>query len=85
MVQSIGSIWSLMSLTPYGGQSDDEDAPEGWPQAPQSFWYRRHDEFDEPPSSATSGVGGRTPTLTPRAVTIGSFALAASAWSGCSA
>jgi predicted dithiol-disulfide oxidoreductase (DUF899 family) len=57
MVQSIGSIWSLMSLTPYGGQSDDEDAPEGWPQAPQSFWYRRHDEFDEPPPSAsTDGV-----------------------------
>ena len=52
MVQSIGSIWSMMSLTPYGGQSEDEDAPEGWPQAPPSFWYRRHDEFDEPPPSA---------------------------------
>jgi hypothetical protein len=51
MVQGIGSIWSMMSLTPYGGQSDDEDAPEGWPQAPGSFWYRRHDEFDEPPPS----------------------------------
>ena len=54
MVQTIGSIWSMMSLTPYGGQSDDEDAPEGWPQAPLSFWYRRHDEFDEPPPSASS-------------------------------
>jgi predicted dithiol-disulfide oxidoreductase (DUF899 family) len=52
MVQTIGSIWSLMSLTPYGGQSEDEDAPDGWPQAPTSFWYRRHDEFDEPPPSA---------------------------------
>jgi len=41
-----------VALTPYGGQSDDEDAPEGRPQAPQSFWYRRHDEFDEPPPSA---------------------------------
>jgi hypothetical protein len=27
--------------------------PEGWPQAPQSFWYRRHDEFDDLPPSAS--------------------------------
>src|SRR5256885_11896848 len=27
MVQSIGSVWSMLSLTPYGAQSDDEDAP----------------------------------------------------------
>jgi predicted dithiol-disulfide oxidoreductase (DUF899 family) len=53
-VQSIGSIWSIISLTPYGGQSDDEDAPEGWPQAPVSFWYRRHDEFNEPAPSASN-------------------------------
>ena len=52
MVQWIGSLWSLWSLTPYGGQSDDEDLPEGWPRAPGSFWFRRHDEFDEPPPSA---------------------------------
>ena len=53
-VQQIGSVWSMMSLTPYGGQSDDEDAPEGWPQVPGSFWYRRHDEFNEPPPSAAT-------------------------------
>ena len=52
MVQWIGSLWSLWSLTPYGGQSDDEDLPEGWPRAPGSFWFRRHDEFDEPAPSA---------------------------------
>jgi predicted dithiol-disulfide oxidoreductase (DUF899 family) len=52
MVQKIGSVWTLFSLTPYGGQYVDEDAPEGWPQAPWSFWYHRHDEFDEPPPSA---------------------------------
>ena len=56
MVQSIGSIWSMWSLTPYGGQSEDEDAPEDWPRAPQSFWFRRHDEFDElPPSACDNG------------------------------
>jgi len=52
MVQKIGSVWSMFSLTPYGGQGEDEDAPEGWPQAPTSFWYRRHDEFDDLPPSA---------------------------------
>jgi len=52
MVQCIGSVWSMFSLTPYGGQGGDEDVPEGWPQASWSFWYRRHDEFDEPPPSA---------------------------------
>ena len=53
MVQFIGSVWSLWSLTPYGGQGEDEDLPEGWPRAPWQFWFRRHDEFDEPPPSAT--------------------------------
>ena len=56
MVQWIGSLWSLWSLTPYGGQGDDEDLPEGWPRAPGSFWFRRHDEFDEPPPSARLGT-----------------------------
>jgi predicted dithiol-disulfide oxidoreductase (DUF899 family) len=54
MVQSIGSVWSLISLTPYGAQSEDEDAPDGWPQAPFSFWFRRHDEFDDPPPSVST-------------------------------
>jgi predicted dithiol-disulfide oxidoreductase (DUF899 family) len=55
MVQTVGSVWSMMSLTPYGAQSEDEDVPEGWPQAPFSFWFRRHDEFDgsPPPSAGT--------------------------------
>jgi predicted dithiol-disulfide oxidoreductase (DUF899 family) len=52
MVQWIGSLWSLWSLTPYGGQSEEEDSPDGWPEASGSFWFRRHDEFDEPPPSA---------------------------------
>jgi predicted dithiol-disulfide oxidoreductase (DUF899 family) len=51
-VQGIGSINSLCALTPYGAQSDDEDSPEGWPQAPMSFWYRRKDEYVDPPPSA---------------------------------
>jgi predicted dithiol-disulfide oxidoreductase (DUF899 family) len=54
MVRTVGSVATLISLTPYGGQADDEDTPEGWPKAPWSFWYRRHDEFDEPAPSARS-------------------------------
>jgi predicted dithiol-disulfide oxidoreductase (DUF899 family) len=54
MVQTIGSVWSLFALTPYGGQMEGEDVPEGWPQAPWKFWFRRHDEFDELPPSARS-------------------------------
>ena len=34
MVRTIGSVATLISLTPYGGQTDDEDTPEGWPKAP---------------------------------------------------
>jgi hypothetical protein len=30
--------------------------PEGWPRAPGSFWFRRHDEFDDPPPSAPPRV-----------------------------
>jgi len=52
MVSSIGSVTSLAALTPYGGQVEGEDVPDGWPQAPLSHWMRRHDEFDEPAPSA---------------------------------
>ena len=52
MVSHIGSVTSLAALTPYGGQIEGEDVPEGWPQAPMSHWMRRHDEFDDPAPSA---------------------------------
>lgn len=52
MVSHIGSVNSLAALTPYGGQIEGEEVPEGWPQEPMSFWMRRHDEFDEPAPSA---------------------------------
>lgn len=52
MVQSIGNVWTLAALTPYGSQAEDDDAPEGWPTAPMSYWMRRHDEFDGPPPSS---------------------------------
>jgi predicted dithiol-disulfide oxidoreductase (DUF899 family) len=52
MVSHIGSVNSLAALTPYGGQVEGEDVPDGWPQESSSYWVRRHDEFDEPAPSA---------------------------------
>jgi len=46
-VEGVGNVWSLLELTPYGRQQEDEDSPEGWPQEPPYSWYRRHDEYDE--------------------------------------
>jgi predicted dithiol-disulfide oxidoreductase (DUF899 family) len=54
MVSNIGSVTSLMALTPYGGQIEGEDVPDGWPQESFSYWMRRHDEFDEPAPAARS-------------------------------
>ncbi len=56
MVQNIGRVDArCLRFTPArrdGGRVEDDGAHTGWPQAPQSFWYRRHDEFDDlPPSS----------------------------------
>jgi predicted dithiol-disulfide oxidoreductase (DUF899 family) len=48
MVGHIGSVNSLAALTPFGGQVEGEDVPDGWPQESVSYWMRRHDEFDEP-------------------------------------
>ena len=52
MVSHLGSVTSLAGLTPYGGQLEGEDVPDGWPQEPMSYWLRRHDEFYEPAPSA---------------------------------
>lgn len=45
-VESVGSVWSFLDLTPYGGQEETEDSPEGFPQEPPYSWYRRHDEYE---------------------------------------
>ena len=40
----VGSIWSLLDLTPFGRQETSEDSPSGWPQT-EPGWFRRHDEY----------------------------------------
>jgi predicted dithiol-disulfide oxidoreductase (DUF899 family) len=44
-VEALGSVWTLLDLTPYGRQEEWEDSPEGWPKTPAYEWWRRHDEY----------------------------------------
>jgi predicted dithiol-disulfide oxidoreductase (DUF899 family) len=46
-VEALGSVWTLLDLTPYGRQEEWEDSPEGWPQTPPYEWWRRHDEYSK--------------------------------------
>jgi predicted dithiol-disulfide oxidoreductase (DUF899 family) len=44
-LETVGTIWSLLDLTPLGRQEEWEDSPSGWPQSPPYQWWRRHDEY----------------------------------------
>jgi len=44
-LEAVGTVWSLLDLTPYGRQETWEDSPEGWPQSEPYQWWRRHDEY----------------------------------------
>ncbi len=44
-VEALGSVWTLLDLTPYGRQEKGEDSPAGWPQSAPYSWWRRHDEY----------------------------------------
>ncbi|MGH7628337.1 MAG: DUF899 family protein, partial [Gemmatimonadales bacterium] len=46
-VEALGSVWTLLDLTPLGRQEDWEDSPAGYPQTPRYQWWRRHDEYEE--------------------------------------
>ena len=45
-VEALGSVWTLLDLTPLGRQETWEDSPEGYPQTPPYEWWRRHDEYE---------------------------------------
>jgi predicted dithiol-disulfide oxidoreductase (DUF899 family) len=45
-VETLGSVWTLLDLTPLGRQEDWEDSPEGYPQTKPYEWWRRHDEYE---------------------------------------
>jgi len=44
-LETVGTIWSLLDITPWGRQETWEDSPEGWPQSAPYQWWRRHDEY----------------------------------------
>jgi predicted dithiol-disulfide oxidoreductase (DUF899 family) len=44
-IESIGTVWSLLDVTPFGRQERWEDSPAGWPQTPPFEWWERHDEY----------------------------------------
>jgi len=45
-VEALGSVWSLLDLTPLGRQEEWEDSPAGYPQGKPYEWWRRHDEYE---------------------------------------
>jgi predicted dithiol-disulfide oxidoreductase (DUF899 family) len=47
-VEALGSVWTLLDLTPLGRQETWEDSPEGYPQTPPYQWWRFHDEYEAP-------------------------------------
>jgi predicted dithiol-disulfide oxidoreductase (DUF899 family) len=44
-VETLGSVWTFLDLTPLGRQETWEDSPAGYPQTPPYAWWRRHDEY----------------------------------------
>ncbi|HEX4564784.1 MAG TPA: DUF899 domain-containing protein [Solirubrobacteraceae bacterium] len=45
-VEALGSVWTLLDVTPLGRQETWEDSPEGYPQTAPYEWWRRHDEYE---------------------------------------
>ncbi len=44
-VESVGSTWTFLDLTPLGRQETWEESPSGWPQSNPYQWWRLHDEY----------------------------------------
>ena len=46
-VETLGTIWTFLDVTPLGRQENWEDSPDGYPQTPPYQWWRRHDEYED--------------------------------------
>jgi predicted dithiol-disulfide oxidoreductase (DUF899 family) len=44
-VEALGSVWTLLDLTPLGRQEEWEDSSADYPQTKPYEWWRRHDEY----------------------------------------
>jgi predicted dithiol-disulfide oxidoreductase (DUF899 family) len=45
-VETLGTVFTFLDLTPLGRQEDWEDTPPGRPQGPRYEWWRLHDEYE---------------------------------------
>jgi len=45
-IESLGSPWSYLDLTPLGRQEEWEDSPDGTPQSAPYQWWRLHDSYE---------------------------------------
>ncbi|NND70810.1 MAG: DUF899 domain-containing protein [Rhodothermales bacterium] len=45
-VESLGTAWTFLDLTPLGRQETWEESPEGTPQTAPYQWWRLHDEYE---------------------------------------
>ncbi|UVC10218.1 DUF899 domain-containing protein [Rhizobium sp. TH2] len=45
-VEQLGSVWSLLDITPFGRQESWEDSPEGTPQTNPYRWWRLNDQYE---------------------------------------
>jgi predicted dithiol-disulfide oxidoreductase (DUF899 family) len=43
--EALGSVWTLLDLTPLGRQEEWEDSPSDVPQERPYQWWRRHTEY----------------------------------------
>jgi predicted dithiol-disulfide oxidoreductase (DUF899 family) len=46
-VEALGTVWTLLDVTPLGRQENWEDSPAGYPQTKPYEWWRRHDEYED--------------------------------------
>jgi predicted dithiol-disulfide oxidoreductase (DUF899 family) len=53
-VETLGTVWTFLDLTPLGRQEDWEDSPQGSPQTPRYVWWRRHDEYESATAPAAA-------------------------------
>jgi predicted dithiol-disulfide oxidoreductase (DUF899 family) len=44
-VETLGSVWSFLDLTPLGRQEEWEDTPDDRPQGPAYSWWQYHDSY----------------------------------------
>ena len=45
--ETLGTVWSLLDLTPFGRQETWENSPEGCPQSSAYDWWRHHDKYNQ--------------------------------------